>query len=39
LIVLYAALFAVGLFFVAGFTIVQTLRHRLFPRPEVDPAQ
>jgi cellulose synthase/poly-beta-1,6-N-acetylglucosamine synthase-like glycosyltransferase len=39
LIVLYALLFALGLFFVAGFTILQTIQHRFFPKPEADPAQ
>ena len=38
LIVIYASIFAIGLFFTSGFTVVQTLRHRLVPSPQVDPA-
>ncbi|NUQ84929.1 MAG: glycosyltransferase [Anaerolineales bacterium] len=38
LIMTYALLFALGLFFTSGFTISQTIRHRFFPAPEPDPA-
>jgi cellulose synthase/poly-beta-1,6-N-acetylglucosamine synthase-like glycosyltransferase len=38
LIAIYAAIFATGLVFTSGFTLAQTLRHRLLPGPKVDPA-
>jgi len=37
LIMIYASIFAIGLLFTSGFTIVQTIRLRLLPNPEVDP--
>lgn len=37
LIMIYASIFAIGLLFTSGFTIVQTIRLRLLPSPEVDP--
>jgi cellulose synthase/poly-beta-1,6-N-acetylglucosamine synthase-like glycosyltransferase len=38
LIMIYASIFATGLLFTSGLTVVQTLRHRLVPSPQVDPA-
>lgn len=38
LIVFYASIFAFGLFFTSGVTVVQTIRRRFFSQPEPDPA-
>jgi hypothetical protein len=37
LIMIYALIFAFGLIFTAGFTIMQTIRQRLFSPPKLDP--
>ncbi len=38
LIMIYALIFSMGLFFTSGFTITQAIRRRLFSKPEPDPA-
>jgi cellulose synthase/poly-beta-1,6-N-acetylglucosamine synthase-like glycosyltransferase len=38
LIMTYALLFTLGLFFTSGLTIAQTIRHRFFTAPKPDPA-
>lgn len=37
LIVIYASIFALGLLFTSGFTVVQSLRQRIFHNPKVEP--